>query len=187
MMDDKGLDLVGRAFAEVLKDLDFEVLFGIACKGVPLAVAASVVLRLKHGRATEVVYNRKEEKKHAEKGNLVGISPKGKKVAFIDDALSSGKSFMETFRTAYVYGCDTESRFTSLVVMLDRQERGLDDPRSAAEMLHDIYGIQVASVLTLKNITDFLDHSAVEIPGMTDQERRLYINQIAVYQDKYGV
>src|SRR5271156_3625170 len=145
---------LSNAYAKAIQDpvnsLSFDVLFGPAYKGIPLAVMTCQALA---GLGTDVEYsfNRKEAKDHGEGGNIVGASLKGKKVVIIDDVITSGKAIREAIGIIEKEG----GKLTGIVIAVDRQEQTLDSPLSAIESLKREVGINVVAIITLQDIIEF--------------------------------
>ena len=119
----KGSDLarLGRFYAEALVDsgIDFDVLFGPAYKGIPIATATAVALYDQHNQDTPYCFNRKEKKDHGEGGNLVGSALEGK-VMLVDDVITSGTAIREAMDIVQANGAE----LSGVLIALDRQEKG---------------------------------------------------------------
>jgi orotate phosphoribosyltransferase len=143
---------LGRCYAQAISDsgIDFDVLFGPAYKGIPLAAAASIALADHHQRNVPWCFNRKEAKDHGEGGNLVGAGLSGK-VLVIDDVITAGTAIRESVDIISHAG----ATLSGVVIALDRQERGRDQ-RSAIQEVEETLGIKVASIVTLTDLLDYL-------------------------------
>jgi len=148
---------------------DFDVLFGPAYKGIPLAATVAASLYRNHGRDAPVTWNRKEAKAHGEGGRLVGAVPAGR-VLVVDDVISAGTAFAEARALIEHAG----GRVTGLVVGLDRQERGTGGPSAGSEL--KAQGIDVIAVATLDDLIARLhrDGSNREIASAMLEYRRRY-------------
>ncbi len=132
----------------------FDVLFGPAYKGIPLAAGTAMSLaRLGHN--TPYVYNRKEAKDHGEGGVLVGAPLKGR-VLIIDDVISAGTSVRESVEIIRQAGATP----VAVVIALDRQERGVG-ALSAVQEVEQTYGLPVISIARLDNLIDYLSNQPV--------------------------
>lgn len=132
----RDLALLGRFYAEALVDsgIEFDLLFGPAYKGIPIATTTAVALAEHHDRDLPYCFNRKEAKTHGEGGNLVG-SPLQGRVMLVDDVITAGTAIRES---------------------LDRQERGRGEISAIQEVERD-YGCQVISIITLKELITYLE------------------------------
>ena len=164
---------LGRYYAHAIVDsgLAFDLLYGPAYKGIPLAAATGIALADHHERDLPYAFNRKEAKDHGEGGAIVG-SPLRGRVLIIDDVISAGTSVRESIDII------TAHRATpcGVVIALDRQERGKDQ-RSAIDELRESYGLSVTSIVRLEHLVEYL----AEQPEMADDLAR-----IQVYRDRYG-
>ena len=152
---DTGLRLarLGEAYARRISDagLAFDVVFGPAYKGIPLAAAASIALARLTGHDIPYAFNRKEAKDHGEGGVIIG-HPLAGRVLIIDDVITAGTSVREALDLIRNAGAVP----AGVVIALDRQERGADG-RSAVAEVEDRYGIPVLSIVTLDDLIDGLD------------------------------
>lgn len=165
---------LGRFYAQAIVDTgcDFDVLFGPAYKGIPLAAATGIALADHHDRDKPYCFNRKEAKEHGEGGNLVGAPLKGR-VLIIDDVITAGTAIRESLAIIDAAGASA----TGVVIALDRQERGQGE-RSAIQEVEQDLGIQVTSIVTLAELQTFL----ADQPDYADA-----LNGIAAYRERYGV
>jgi len=163
---------LGRFYAEAIKasGIGFDVLFGPAYKGIPLAAAASIALYDRHGVEVPYCFNRKEAKDHGEGGNLVGAPLTGR-VLIIDDVITAGTAIRESLQIIDAAG----ARAVGVVIALDRQERG-NGERSAIQEVEQDIGIRVISIVTLADLRGYLqerpDHA--EALAAIDAYRRQY-------------
>ena len=165
---------LGRSYAQAISDSNtrFDVLFGPAYKGIPLAAATSIALADHHQRNVPWCFNRKEAKDHGEGGNLVGAGLSGR-VLVIDDVITAGTAIRESVEIIQAAG----ATLTGVVIALDRQERG-NDKRSAIQEVEESLGIRVTSIVTLANVLEYL------------QDRKGYDREVAsiqAYREEYGV
>jgi len=172
--DGRSLDVLSECYTEAIihSKLDFDMLFGPAYKGIPLASGIAIMLYDKHRQNTPFAYNRKEAKDHGEGGMLVGAELKGN-VLITDDVISAGTSIRESIewiRQAGATAC-------GVAIALDRQERGHGE-KSAAQEVMDEFGIPVIAIAGLNDLIDFLDKQSV--PDID-------INAIRRYRDDYGI
>jgi orotate phosphoribosyltransferase len=165
---------LGRCYARAITDshLDFDVLFGPAYKGIPLATATSIALADHHQHNVPWCFNRKEAKDHGEGGNLVGAGLSGK-ILVIDDVITAGTAIHESVNIIQ----DAGAILAGVVIALDRQERGRDR-RSAIQEVEESLGITVTSIVTLTNLLEYL-HSKPEYNEA--------VNKIEAYREQYGI
>lgn len=151
--DGHGIAKLGQAYAAAImaSGIEFDMLFGPAYKGIPLAVSCAIALSEHYQRNVPYAFNRKEAKHHGEGGTIVGAKLKGK-VLIIDDVISAGTSVGESI--AIIQASD--ARPAGVFIALDRQERGTDDPRSAVQMVKQRYDIPVGSIVELNDLIDYL-------------------------------
>jgi orotate phosphoribosyltransferase len=131
-------------------EVPFDILYGPAYKGIPLAAATSVALFREHGRDLPFAFNRKEVKDHGEGGLVVGALYG--RVMIIDDVITAGTSVRESVELIRAAGAEP----AGVVIALDRQERGAQS-RSAVEEVGDLYGIPVFSIVTFDHLIGFLE------------------------------
>ncbi len=153
--------------------LVFDMLFGPAYKGIPLAAAVAVELA-RHGRNVPFAYNRKEAKDHGEGGTLVG-APLAGRVLIIDDVISAGTSVRESISLITAAGGTAQA----LVVALDRQERAGNAAGSALQHVQAEAGLHVAAIATL---TDLLG----ALRGSGDATIAAHFDRVAAYRARYG-
>lgn len=165
---------LGRYYAAAITDagLEFDVLFGPAYKGIPLASASAIALADHHDRDLPYCFNRKEAKDHGEGGNIVG-APLSGRVLIIDDVITAGTAIGESMTIIEA----AQARAAGVVIALDRQERGKGD-RSAIQEVEANYGIAVTSIVTLADLTEFLEQD----PAMAE-----HLERIRAYRAQYGV
>ncbi|HEY6094257.1 MAG TPA: orotate phosphoribosyltransferase [Gallionellaceae bacterium] len=159
------------AQAILASDVPFDMLFGPAYKGIPLAAGTAIALA-EQGRNVPYCFNRKEAKDHGEGGNTVGAKLQGR-VLIIDDVISAGTSVRESIeiiRSAGATPC-------AVVIALDRMERGQGE-LSAAQEVERIHGIPVISIAALDDLLGFLKGHA---------ELQQYLPAVQAYREQYGV
>jgi len=172
--DGRSLQLLCDCYAQAILDagVAFDMLFGPAYKGVPLAAGIAIMLNIVHHRNTPFAYNRKEAKAHGEGGTLVGAGLQGN-VLITDDVISAGTSVRESIEWIQRAGATA----CGVAIALDRQERGTDE-KSAAQQVADEFGIPVIAIAGLDDLIEFLERrSAADID----------IDAIRRYRKHYGV
>ena len=172
--DGKSLAILGRCYAELIvrSGLEFDIIFGPAYKGIPLAATVSAALYEHHARCVGFAYNRKEAKDHGEGGTIVGARLAGN-VLILDDVISAGMSVRESIK----WITDAGANVAGLAIALDRQERGAGE-LSAVQELERKISIPVISIANLDELISFLDQRDSE---------HIDLNAIKVYRDAYGV
>ena len=131
--------------------IEFDMLFGPAYKGIPLAAATAVALNSKHGRNVPYAFNRKEAKDHGEGGMIVG-APLAGRVLIIDDVISAGTSVRESIDIIAASGAQP----SGIAIALDRQERGQGELSAAQEVYRD-YDIPCTAIAGLDDLIHFLE------------------------------
>jgi len=169
------LAALGRCYADriVASGVRFDVLFGPAYKGIPLAAATAIALADRHGLDVPFAYNRKEAKDHGEGGTLVGAPLRGR-VLVIDDVITAGTAVREVLAMIAAAGAQP----AGVVIGLNRQERGAGE-RSAIQELEEEHGIPVISIIDMGHIIDYLAGIAVAPEGTLAAMR--------AYRERYGV
>lgn len=147
------LAALGDCYAQALaiSGLPFDMLFGPAYKGIPLATALSVALA-RAGRDVPVAFNRKEAKAHGEGGNLIGAPVRGR-VLIVDDVITAGTAIRESIELIRAAGATP----CGVLIALDRQERGETGTVSAAQEVSAQFGIPVVAVAGLAELLEFAD------------------------------
>ena len=165
---------LGRCYAQAIVEsgLRFDVLFGPAYKGIPLAAATGIALADHHDIDIPYCFNRKEAKQHGEGGNLVG-APLSGRVLIIDDVITAGTAIRESLEIIQA----SDSQAVGVVIALDRQERGQGE-RSAIQEVEQDLNLSVTSIVTLAEVQQFL-------AGKT--EYREPLKAIEAYRNRYGV
>jgi orotate phosphoribosyltransferase len=146
---------LGKAYADaiVASGLEFDVLFGPAYKGIPIAVATAIALA-QHGKTVGVAYNRKEAKDHGEGGQLVGAKVHGR-VLLIDDVLTSGKAI----RSAVDLIAATGAQIVGAVIAMDREEYLVEKALSETPQNTAVAALAeelAAPVISIANLTDLI-------------------------------
>jgi orotate phosphoribosyltransferase len=172
----KGSDLakLGRFYAAALMDakVEFDVLFGPAYKGIPIATATAVALCDHHQKDTPYCFNRKEKKDHGEGGNLVGSELNGK-VMLVDDVITAGTAIRESMEIVEANGAS----LAGVLIALDRQEKGKGELSAIQEVERD-FGATIISIVGLNDIIEFLKN---------DPEFNQHLPKVQAYREQYGV
>lgn len=164
---------LGRFYAQALVDagVEFDMIFGPAYKGIPLATTTATALADHHQKDMPFAYNRKEAKAHGEGGTLVGAPIKGR-VAIIDDVITAGTAVREVLSLIDAAG----AKPAAIVVGLNRQEKGQGE-LSAIQELEQETGVPVISIINLAHVLQYL-----EAQGDSDN-----VAKVTAYRNQYGV
>lgn len=171
--DGDSLLKLGEFYANSIEksDIEFDMLFGPAYKGIPLAASIAIAFA-KRGRNIPYAYNRKEAKDHGEGGTVVGAPLKGK-VLIIDDVISAGTSVRESVEMITANGATP----CGVSIALDRQEKGLTEQSAVQEVMQ----INNIPVLSIAKLTDLLKHIA------NNDVLAQHLHIIETYQQHYCV
>lgn len=177
------LKKLGQYYATAIHDnygTDFDVLFGPAYKGIPLAVATTIAFSELYGRDIKYCSNRKEVKDHGDVGILLGSSLNdGDRVVIIEDVTTSGKSIEETFP---ILKEQANVDVVGLMVSLNRQERGKTQQNALAE-IREIYGIETGAIVTMEEVVAYLYNKNYNGRVLIDDAMK---KEIDTYYAKYG-
>jgi orotate phosphoribosyltransferase len=170
---------LGRCYAAAIlrSGLGFDMVFGPAYKGIPLATSLVIALAEHHGRSVPYAFNRKEAKDHGEGGNVVG-SPLRGRVLIVDDVITAGTAIRESLEIIRAAGAQP----AGVLLALDRQERGQGN-QSAVQEIETQYGLKCVSVVTLADLIEALSQPS-------DGQVRISAEQLTslrAYRQKYGV
>lgn len=169
---------LGEYYAECINEhgLKPQTLFGPAYKGIPLATAACVALYNRFGMDCNYCFDRKEVKDHGEGGMFVGKSLEdGEKIVIIEDVMTSGKALREVLpKLQGAAKIDIEG----MIITVDRAERGLETNKTAVQEVHDEFGVNVYSIVTINDIIEALENGIV--PGAE------YVDKMKAYRREYG-
>jgi len=165
---------LGRFYAAAIAEADigFDVIFGPAYKGIPLAALTAASLAEHYGIDVPYCYNRKEAKAHGEGGSVVGAQLAGR-VLIVDDVITAGTAV----RDAYQVITSSGASIAGLAISLDRQERG-QGSLSAVQELKSSLGIPVISIVRLDDLIDILEESV---------DYAQHLDPVLAYRRKYGV
>jgi orotate phosphoribosyltransferase len=165
---------LGRFYAAALQDanIDYNLLFGPAYKGIPIATTTAVALADSYNIDMPYCFNRKEAKTHGEGGSLVG-SPLEGKVMLVDDVITAGTAIRESMQIIQAHGAE----LSGVLIALDRQEKGQAELSAIQEVERD-FNTKVISIVTLANLISYLE----EKPDMTES-----LASIKKYREDYGI
>lgn len=170
------LSFLAKCYADAIADskLDFDILFGPAYKGIPLVTATAMALANKHGINKPYCFNRKEAKAHGEGGSIVGAELTGN-VLIVDDVITAGTAIREAVEILTSCGAN----LSGIVVAMDREERG-SGQLSAIQEIEQNYQIKVVSIISLKNIVDYLK-------ATNSESLQQHLDAVVAYRAEYGV
>ena len=165
---------LGRYYAAAIAEsgIRFDMIFGPAYKGIPLAALSAAALAEHQDMDVPYSYNRKEAKAHGEGGSIVGAALSGR-VLIVDDVITAGTAVREAYKIISEAGAEV----AGLAISLDRQERG-QGSLSAVQELKQSLGIPVSSIIQLNDLIDILDES---------EEYAEFLDPVLEYRRKYGV
>jgi orotate phosphoribosyltransferase len=179
--DGASLAVLGKCYAAAIvqSKLEFDMLFGPAYKGIPLAATTAAALYSIHGRNLPFAFNRKEAKTHGEGGSIVG-RPLAGRVLIIDDVITAGTAIRESIEIIRAAGATP----TAVALALDRQERGRDAAgndlaESAVQEVQRLYGIPCHSILTLGGLIETMRHGHGLLPSTA-------LAAMEAYRARYG-
>ena len=171
-----GRDLarLGRFYAAALEDagIEYDLLFGPAYKGIPIATTTAVALSDHYDKDVPYCFNRKEKKQHGEGGSLVG-SPLEGRIMLVDDVITAGTAIRESMEIIAAAGAD----LSGVLIALDRQEKGKAELSAIQEVERD-FDTQVVSIVKLADLIVYLEEQ-----GNMDE----HLGAVKAYRDQYGV
>jgi len=165
---------LGRYYAAAIAEsgIEFDMLFGPAYKGIPLAALAAAALAEHHDIDVPYSYNRKEVKDHGEGGNIVG-QPLSGRIMIVDDVITAGTAVREAYQIITQAGAE----IAGLTISLDREERGQGSV-SAVQELKGSLGFPVVSIAGLGDLVEILEESG---------EYEAWLEPVVRYRRQYGV
>jgi len=165
---------IGDFYAAALEEsnLQYDMIFGPAYKGVPLVSVLSSSLFVNHEKDVSFVYNRKEKKEHGEGGQIVGPPLEGK-IVIVDDVITAGTAIKEASKMIIEAGAE----ISGILIALDRQEKGVGDSSAVQEVSRELR-VPVISIVNLDQILTYVKNSPSELEA--------YVNRIEGYREKYG-
>jgi orotate phosphoribosyltransferase len=165
---------LGQYYANTIVDsgIEFDMIFGPAYKGIPLATISAAALAEHHQINKPFSYNRKESKQHGEGGVIVG-APLNGKVLIIDDVITAGTAVKEAFNLIE----NSNAKIAGLIISLDRQEIGVSG-KSAIQELEDNLNIPVVSIAKLDDL--------IELIKISD-DLKVHLSSIIKYQEQFGI
>lgn len=178
------LHRLGQYYAKAIHDnygTDFDVLFGPAYKGIPLAVATVIAFSELYGKEIRYCANRKELKDHGDAGILLGSKLKdGDRVVIIEDVTTSGKSIEETFP---IIRAQANVEIRGLMVSLNRMEVGKGGVKSALDEIKELYGFDAKAIVTMEEVVEYLYNRSCQGKVRIDDAMKAAID---AYYVEYG-
>ena len=164
---------LGRFYASALvaANINFDLLFGPAYKGIPIATTTAVALANDHRLDVPYCFNRKEAKTHGEGGNLVGSELKGK-VMLVDDVITAGTAIRESMQLIAAH----DAALSGVLIALDRQERGQGELSAILEVERD-FNTRVVAIVSLNDVVEYL----------VEQGEHDSVTKINAYREQYGI
>lgn len=168
------LSQLGKFYAQAIVDsgVQYDMIFGPAYKGIPLAAVTALALYERHGLDVPYAFNRKEAKTHGEGGTIVGAPLQGN-VLVIDDVITAGTAIRESADIVAQHG----ATLSGVAIALDRRERGQGE-LSAVQEVEQLFGLQVSNIVDLTHISSYIESS------LADPE---LLERVRDYRERYGV
>lgn len=170
----RDLSRLGRFYAAALVDsgIEYDVVFGPAYKGIPIATTTVVALNDHHDIDAPYCFNRKEKKDHGEGGTLVGAALEGR-IMLVDDVITAGTAIRESMDIIQAHNAE----LSGVLIALDRQEKGLGELSAIQEIERD-YGCKVFAIVTLADLVNFLADKP---------EMQQHLANVKTYRANYGI
>jgi orotate phosphoribosyltransferase len=169
---------LGRFYAAALVDanIEYDLVFGPAYKGIPIATTTAVALYDHHNVDVPYCFNRKEAKTHGEGGSLVGAELEGK-IMLVDDVITAGTAIRESMEIIKAHGAE----LSGVLIALDRQEKGQGELSAIQEVERD-FGTEVIAIVTLADVVTYLEAQVADKPELAAN-----IASINKYREDFGI
>ena len=176
--DGEAIGVLGQCYAAALSrsGLGFDMLFGPAYKGIPLATTTAIALAEHHHRSVPWAFNRKEAKDHGEGGSIVGSPLKGR-VVIVDDVITAGTAIRESVELIRAAGAEP----VGVALALDRQERG-QGAQSAVQEVSVQFGLRCVSILTLADLIETFSAASGDAVRISSEQ----LAALRAYQRAWG-
>ena len=176
--DGKSAAVLGRCYAAAIarSGIEFDMIFGPAYKGIPLATATAIALCEHHGRNVPYAFNRKESKDHGEGGKVVGTALRGR-VLIVDDVITAGTAIRESLEIIRGAGAQP----VAVALALDRQERG-QGALTAVQEVEKEHGLKCVSIVTLADLIETLSRPADGRVRISAEQ----LTSLRAYRERYG-
>jgi orotate phosphoribosyltransferase len=170
----RDLNRLGKFYAAALQDsnIDYDLVFGPAYKGIPIATTTVVALDEHYGKDVPYCFNRKEAKTHGEGGSLVGSELAGK-VMLVDDVITAGTAIRESMDIINAHNAE----LAGVLIALDRQEKGKGELSAIQEVERD-YSATVISIVKLADLITYLEEQG---------DNQTALEAVSAYREKYGI
>lgn len=170
----EALKVLGECYAQAIRheNISFDILFGPAYKGIPLACTTTIALASEHQLNIPYAFNRKEAKDHGEGGQIIGTPLKGR-ILIIDDVITAGTAIRESFQLIHAH----QAEVAGIIVALDRQEKGQGN-QSAIQEIQSTFGVNVNAIITFSDIMEFVEKETAF---------SAFIRPMAAYREQYGI
>lgn len=166
---------LGQFYAAALRDsgIEFDVMFGPAYKGIPLAAATAIALSEHFEQDVPWCFNRKEAKDHGEGGVLVGAPLEGR-VVIVDDVITAGTAVREVMQ---IVQAQNNAQAAAVLIALNREERGQHELSAIQEVERD-YNMPVISIVSLTQVLEYLAE---------DAQLKQHLPAVEAYRAQYGI
>ncbi|MDO6764308.1 orotate phosphoribosyltransferase [Agarivorans sp. 1_MG-2023] len=170
----RDLNRLGKFYAAALQDsnIDYDLVFGPAYKGIPIATTTVVALDEHHGKDVPYCFNRKEAKTHGEGGSLVGSELAGK-IMLVDDVITAGTAIRESMDIINAHNAE----LAGVLIALDRQEKGKGELSAIQEVERD-YSATVISIVKLADLITYLEEQG---------DNQTALAAVSAYREQYGI
>lgn len=158
----------------IKSNINFDIIFGIAYKGIPLISMISYILYLKYNINSKISYNRKESKHHGEQGKIVGANITNKKIIIIDDIITSGISIKHAINDIK----KQTNKIMAIYIALDREEYSENNDISAIQNINNKYKIPIFNIASLSKLIDFISNNNIN---------KNILSNIKEYKETYGI
>jgi orotate phosphoribosyltransferase len=171
----KDITKIGLFYAHAIIDskIKFDVLFGTAYKGIPIVIATAIALKNHYNLNIPYSFNRKEEKTHGEKGDLIGKEINDKKIIILDDVITSGTAIHHSIKIIE----EKKAKISSIFVLLDRKEKGKRNLHTIHH-LNNKESYKIISIITIEDLISYL---------IEDKNLKKHIPELRKYREKYGI
>lgn len=175
------LATLGACYADKIASLDieFDMLFGPAYKGIPLVCATAIALAKNHGVEVPYAFNRKEAKDHGEGGNIVGAELNGK-ILILDDVITAGTAIRESVA---MLGASPSASIEGVVIGLDRQEKGPNGESAVQEIAREA-AIPVHAIVQLNDLIDYLSNNSARLSASSHAN---LLDSLNNYRNEFGI